>query len=228
MSESTPLLNYHAASFSAGRMDFAWEELSEEARAQAYADWEAGKGLIGGDPRRRPNSHLLPAWGIDRPFSALALDDARGQNGDRLAGAARLGPARGGGDRLRPRRLPAGPGARHPDTLFLGYETKTKAARLCLQRIERYAIDNLWLSDDDCRFNLPRDRRRSPGHGPCALPRPVVEGAAPREALILAAVCRPVGGEAAAGRAAAFQERCAGVRRVGRLPRGAARRVFGT
>ena len=32
-------------------MDFAWEELSEAERRQAYADWEAGKGLIGGDPR---------------------------------------------------------------------------------------------------------------------------------------------------------------------------------
>lgn len=157
MSESTPLLNYHAASFSAGRMDFAWEELSEEARAQAYADWEAGKGLIGGDPRRRPNSHRLPAWGIDRPFfRALALDDARGQNGDRLrALLASDRPAEaeigfGRGDFLLDRAR------RHPETLFLGYETKTKATRLCLQRIERYAIGNLWLSDDDCRFNLPR------------------------------------------------------------------------
>jgi tRNA (guanine-N7-)-methyltransferase len=157
MPESTPLLNYHAASFSAGRMDFAWEELSEKARAQAYADWEAGKGLIGGDPRRRPNSHLLPAWGIDRPFfRALALDDARGQNGDRLRtllasdrpAEAEIGFGRG--DFLLDRAR------RHPDTLFLGYETKTKATRLCLQRIERYAIGNLWLSDDDCRFNLPR------------------------------------------------------------------------
>ncbi len=130
MSESTPLLNYHAASFSAGRMDFAWEELSEEARAQAYADWEAGKGLIGGDPRRRPNSHLLPAWGIDRPFfRALALDDARGQNGDRLrALLASDRPAEaeigfGRGDFLLDRAR------RHPETLFLGYETKTKATR---------------------------------------------------------------------------------------------------
>ncbi|MFZ1769278.1 MAG: hypothetical protein WAU00_08780, partial [Caldilinea sp.] len=63
-------------------MDFTWEALTDAERAQAYADWEAGKGLIGGDPRQRPGSHLLPSWGIDQPFfRVLALDDTRGGNG---------------------------------------------------------------------------------------------------------------------------------------------------
>ena len=45
---------------------------------QAYTNWQAGKGLIGGDPYRRAGSHLLPAWGLDQPFfRALALDDPR-------------------------------------------------------------------------------------------------------------------------------------------------------
>jgi tRNA (guanine-N7-)-methyltransferase len=44
---------------------------------------------------------------------------------------------------------------RHPDTLLIGYETKHKATRLMLQRIARYELDNLWVSDDDVRFNLP-------------------------------------------------------------------------
>ncbi|MEX1019949.1 MAG: hypothetical protein WDZ49_09840, partial [Litorilinea sp.] len=79
------LLDYHATSFSAGRMDFQWEELSEEDRAQTYADWAAGKGLMGGDPRQRPDAHLLPDWGIDHPFfRALTQDDTRGNNGARL------------------------------------------------------------------------------------------------------------------------------------------------
>ena len=85
MSESPTPLTYNPTSFSQGRMDFAWEELSEEDRRQAYVDWEAGRGLIGGDPRQRPGSHLLPAWGINQPFfRALALEDARGDNGPRL------------------------------------------------------------------------------------------------------------------------------------------------
>ena len=84
-------LAYNPTSFSQGRMDFSWEELSEEDRCQAYADWQAGKGLIGGDPRRRQGSHLLPEWGIDQPFfRALALEDSRGDNGRALGRLARL------------------------------------------------------------------------------------------------------------------------------------------
>ena len=144
-------------------MDFSWEELSEEDRRQAYADWEAGKGLIGGDPRQRPGSHLLPDWGVNQPFfRTLALDDSRGDNGPRLRGllAAPL-PLEveigyGRGDFLLDRA------ARHPDRLLIGYEIKTKATRLMLQRIERAqgrpgaTLAPLWLSDDDARFNLPR------------------------------------------------------------------------
>jgi tRNA (guanine-N7-)-methyltransferase len=157
MTDPNPLLHYHATSFSQGRMEFAWEELNEEERAQAYAGWQAGKGLIGGDPRQRPGADRLPDWGLDRPFfRALALDDLRGQNGARLRTA--LASARpleveigfGRGDFLLDRAV------RRPQTLFVGYETKTKATRLALVRIDRFGIGNLWLSDDDCRFSLPR------------------------------------------------------------------------
>jgi tRNA (guanine-N7-)-methyltransferase len=152
-----PRLEYNAAAFTQGRMDFSWEELTEEERRQAYADWEAGKGLIGGDPRRRPDAQRLPAWGINRPFfRALSLDDQRGTNGERLRAALasdrplEIEIGFGRGDFLLDRA------ARYPDRLFIGYETKTKATRLMLQRIERFGIQNLWVSDDDARFNLPR------------------------------------------------------------------------
>ncbi len=160
---STPSpLDYNPTTFSQGRMNFAWEELSDEERAQAYADWAAGKGLIGGDPRRRPGSDLLPKWGLDKPFfRTLALDDARGNNGERLR--AELAGERpleieigyGRGDFLLDRAR------RFSNRLFVGYETKTKATRLMLERIERMnaerlEVTNLWLSDDDVRFNLPR------------------------------------------------------------------------
>jgi tRNA (guanine-N7-)-methyltransferase len=153
----TPPLDYHATSFSQGRMDFTWEELTPAELKQAYADWEAGKGLIGGDPRRRPNAHLLPPWGLNQPFfRTLALDDERGDNGARFR--AELASARpleveigfGRGDFLLDRA------PRHPETLFIGYETKIKATRLMLQRLARLEIENLWISDDDCRFNMPR------------------------------------------------------------------------
>jgi tRNA (guanine-N7-)-methyltransferase len=154
-------LVYNPTSFSQGRMDFTWEELSEEERREAYADWEAGKGLIGGDPRQRPGSDLLPEWGRDLPFfRALALDDTRGDNGARLR--LLLGSSQplevevgyGRGDFLLDRAL------RFPDTFLIGYETKTKATRLMLQRVVRAQAKartaDLWLSDDDARFNLPR------------------------------------------------------------------------
>lgn len=150
------LLDYHATSFSSGRMQFEWEELTDESRAQAEADWRAGKGLVGGNPRHRPDAHLLPSWAIDRPFfRALNLDDPRGQNGIRLREQL-AGPQPleieigfGRGDFLLDRSR------RHPDRLFIGYEVKTKAARLMLDRVERHALDTIWISDDDCRFNLP-------------------------------------------------------------------------
>jgi tRNA (guanine-N7-)-methyltransferase len=173
------MISYTPTSFSQGRMDFAWEELTDAERAQAYADWEAGKGLIGGDPFRRPGSDRLPAWGVDLPFfRTLALDDDRGRNGAILR--TQLASSRpleveigfGRGDFLLDRAQ------RHPDRLFIGYETKTKATRLMLARIERQAVQgtepkpddadasdarslplaehNLWLSDDDARFSLPR------------------------------------------------------------------------
>jgi tRNA (guanine-N7-)-methyltransferase len=161
--DSPALLLYNQTSFSQGRMNFAWEELSEEDRRQAYADWEAGRGLIGGDPRQRPGSHLLPAWGINQPFfRTLAMADTRRDNGARLAALLEgdkpleIEIGYGRGDFLLDRAL------RHPGRLLIGYETKTKATRLMLQRIEQAqarpgaAMADLWLSDDDARFSLPR------------------------------------------------------------------------
>jgi len=153
----TPSIHYTPTSFTQGRMDFAWEELSDSDRAQAYADYAAGKGLIGGDPRLRPDAEKLPAWGIDGPFfRTLALDDGRGDNGPRLRAALAGGRALevevgfGRGDFLLDRA------ARAPERLFLGYETKSKATRLMVERIRRLELANLWVSDDDARFSLPR------------------------------------------------------------------------
>jgi tRNA (guanine-N7-)-methyltransferase len=154
---SMTALDYHATSFSQGRMDFSWEELSEAERRQAYADWKAGKGLIGGDPCRRPGSDRLPDWALNRHFfRTLAMDDERGWNGRRLQVAL---------DSQRPLEVEIGFGrgdflldraVRHSDHLFLGYEVKTKAVHLCLARLERLELTNLWISDDDARFSLPR------------------------------------------------------------------------
>ncbi|MEZ4659938.1 MAG: hypothetical protein R2911_20475 [Caldilineaceae bacterium] len=138
-------------------MDFTWEALTTEERQQAYADWEAGRGLIGGDPRRRPGSDQLPIWGLNRPFfRVLAMDDTRSNAPAQLLGALESPRAMEveisfrRGDFLLDRSV------RHPERLFLGYEVKTKAVRLFLERMARLETSNLWVSDDDVRFNLPR------------------------------------------------------------------------
>ena len=160
----TQLLTYAPATFTQGRMDFAWEELSDDERSQLYADWEAGKGLIGGHPRLRPGGDRLPDWGLNRPFfRAFALDDPRCDpaadsghgNGQRLRSAIasdaplEIEVGYGRGDFLLDRAN------RNPDRLFIGYEVKTKATRLALARLERLELANLWLSDDDARASLP-------------------------------------------------------------------------
>ncbi len=136
-------------------MDFSWEELTPQQRARHYADWQAGKGLIGGDPRRRPNSDILPSWAMDRSIvRALALDDPRVANGERFRRQiARPRPLEieigfGRGDFLLDRST------RIPERLFVGFEVKTKAVRLALRRLENQELDNLWLSDDDARVGL--------------------------------------------------------------------------
>jgi len=151
----TPILDYHRTYFSQGRMDFAWEELSEAERAQLYADWAAGKGLIGGHPRLRPGGDRLSVWGLNRPFfRAFALDDSRGENGPKLRAALasdrplEVEVGYGRGDFLLDRAT------RHPERLFIGYEVKTKATRLALARVERLGLENVWLSDDDARVSL--------------------------------------------------------------------------
>ena len=136
-------------------MDFSWEELTPLERARHYADWHAGKGLIGGDPRRRPHAKILPAWAKDRSFvRALALDDRSATNGEQfrrqIAGVRPLEIeiGFGRGDFLLDRSI------RIPGRLFAGYEVKTKAVRLALRRLENQSLENLWLSDDDARVGL--------------------------------------------------------------------------
>ena len=156
-------LDYSPTSFSQGRMDFAWEELTPGQRERNYADWKAGKGLIGGDPRQRPNFDILPSWGMGRPFvRALALGDPCVANGERFrqetasARPLEIEIGFGRGDFLLDRA------ARMPERWFIGYEVKTKAVRLALRRLEERGLENLWLSDDDARVGLPHaipDRR---------------------------------------------------------------------
>ncbi|MEM7539298.1 MAG: hypothetical protein AAF639_44485, partial [Chloroflexota bacterium] len=156
MDQAQQQLDYHSTSFTQGRMNFEWEELTDDDIRMSYDNWEAGKGFINGDPRRMPFADQLPPWSLNRHFfRLLAMTDTRGGNGATLTQLIEseqpleIEIGFGRGDFLLDRAQ------RYPDRLFLGYETKTKATRLCLQRAERLALENFWVSDDDCRFNMP-------------------------------------------------------------------------
>jgi len=125
------ILDSNPTTFSQGRMDFTWEVLTADQRQQAYDDWKAGKGLLGGNPLQRPGAELLPKWGLDRPFiRVLAQDDQRGNNGERLEEAL---------------------ASQHPLEVEIGFGR----GDFLLDRAPRYP-DRFWVSDDDCRFSLPR------------------------------------------------------------------------
>ena len=77
MATTAAPLPYTPAAFSQGRMDFAWEQLSEAERDQAYADWareEKTNGCTGGTSSR--------AWKLataaTRPGTAAAVRKASG------------------------------------------------------------------------------------------------------------------------------------------------------
>jgi len=114
--------------------------------------YEQGKGLIGGDPRRRPRwLHPLPP----EPAPAFRLLESSPEHRERLQ--AFLGAA--------PLEIEIGSAygefildwaATHPDRHFLAFEVKWKLMNRLAQRVERRDLHNLWVSDDDARYDLPR------------------------------------------------------------------------
>ncbi len=126
---------------------------TDEARLQrALARYHEGKGLIGGDPRRRPRwIHPLPP----EPAPAFRLMQSSPEHLARLRRFLSEAPLE--------IEIGSGPGdfildwaQKHPHRHFLAFEVKWKLVREMVQRIEALGIGNLWVSDDDARFDLPR------------------------------------------------------------------------
>jgi len=126
---------------------------SDPNRLQTAADrYDEGKGLIGGNPERRPRwLHPLPA----EPAAAFRLLESSPAHLERLRtwlGAAPLeieiGSARG--------EFILDWAAQHHHRHFLAFEVKWKLMRRLSQRAERRGLGNLWVSDDDARYDLPR------------------------------------------------------------------------
>ncbi len=125
----------------------------DEARLQqALARYHEGKGLIGGDPRKRPRwLHPLPA----EPAPAFRLLQSSPEHLARLHRFLSSTPLE--------IEIGSGPGdfildwaQKYPHRHFLAFEVKWKLVRDMVQRAQKQGISNFWASDDDARFDLPR------------------------------------------------------------------------
>ncbi|RME81245.1 MAG: hypothetical protein D6775_14100 [Caldilineae bacterium] len=126
---------------------------TDEARLQkALERYHEGKGLIGGDPRRRPRwLHPLPP----EPARAFRLHQSSPEHLQRLQTFLHH----------RPLEIEIGSGrgdfildwaARHPRRHFLAFEVKYKLMRRIVLKAEKQGLGNLWATDDDARYDLPR------------------------------------------------------------------------
>jgi len=132
-----------------GRDTFETDDIRLQKALERY---DEGKGLIGGDPSRRPiSSHAKPDT-LDYAFRLMASGVEKLERLQQFLEEAPLEIEIGSGrgefilDRA----------ARHPGRHFLAFEVKTKLMRRIAKRAQRQGSENLWVSDDDARYTLPR------------------------------------------------------------------------
>lgn len=154
-----------------GRDQFAVDPTQQQEATQHYDD---GRGLIGGDPFRRPAHVRWRPIPEEQPYFRLIDISAakRARLGDFLGGAEGnreepggegvVGAARrtegaleveigfGTGEFLLGRSL-AQAGRR-----FLGFEVKRDLCRAVVRTAQAADQENLWISDDDARWALPQ------------------------------------------------------------------------
>jgi len=126
--------------------------VDEERLQKAIARYHEGKGLIGGDPHKRPRwLHPLPA----EPAPAFRLLQSSPEHLERLGRFLSSAPLE--------IEIGSGPGAfildraaQRPDRHFLAFEVKWKLVRDMTLQAQKRDLNNLWVSDDDARFDLPR------------------------------------------------------------------------
>lgn len=145
-----------------GRADFDVDPSQQQAVIERY---DEGRGLIGGDPNRRPG-HVR--W---RPIpdeqSYFRLIDMSTEKRARLA--AFLGGTEGNweerGGTGGPLEVEIGFGTgefllgragANPERRFLGFEVKRDLCRGLVQQVQQAGLRNVWISDDDARWALPQ------------------------------------------------------------------------
>ena len=132
-----------------GREEFE----TDTARLQAALDrFDEGKGLIGGDPSKRSRwIRPLP----EEPAPVFRLHQSSAEHLSRLAIFVEQAPIE--------IEIGSGHGEfildwanQHRDRHFIAFEVKWKLMRRTVKRAHHAGLPNLWVSDDDARYDLPR------------------------------------------------------------------------
>ena len=133
------------------------DEFETDPARQQHDDarYDQGRGLIGGDPSRRPARARGRPIPEDQPyFRLMDLSEAK---------RARLQAFLD--DDGRPLEVEVGFGsgefllgraAAHPERRFLGFEVKRDLCRRVAKRIGRRGLANVWIGDEDARWALPQ------------------------------------------------------------------------
>ncbi|NOZ71672.1 MAG: hypothetical protein GXP38_07125 [Chloroflexi bacterium] len=126
---------------------------TDESRLQrALRRYEEGKGLIGGDPSRRPPAKHPSILTQPPAFRLLGSAPEHLESLQSFLKAAPLeieiGSGRG--------EFILDWAAQHPQRHFLAFEVKSKLTRRILKKIQKQGLANIWVSDDDARYVLPR------------------------------------------------------------------------
>jgi tRNA (guanine-N7-)-methyltransferase len=158
-----------------GRPDF---DVDPDQQQEAIERYDEGRGLIGGDPNRRPAHVRWRPIPEEQPYFRLIdvsaekrarLTDFLGgelrgteRNSEEFATVVRaLQPVRTG----QPLEVEIGFGTgefllgragANAGRRFLGFEVKRDLCRGVIKQVQRAGLENVWISDDDARWALPQ------------------------------------------------------------------------
>ncbi len=147
MSETLPKKHRGAIRRGRGKLEIDPRQLAEIWLRQQ----QEGKGLIGGDPARRPRwKHPAPPEPAPWYRHGLA-SPAHTQRLYEFLAAAPLEVEIGAGDG----RFIVAWAQRHPQRHFLAFEVRWKYTHRMYERAQKRGLTNLWVSDNDARVVIP-------------------------------------------------------------------------
>lgn len=158
-----------------GRPDFDVHPGQQQEAIERYDD---GRGLIGGDPNRRPAHVRWRPIPEEQPYFRLIdvsaekrarlADFLEGELGGTVRNSGELSPAVESAGNVRsqaPFEVEIGFGMgefllgrsqAQRGRRFLGFEVKRDLCRLVVRSIGQAGLGNVWISDDDARWALPQ------------------------------------------------------------------------